>query len=93
MEGGFGAELYLFRARVDVRADVSGLKRCSAQCSCNSVMEGGGVMFTDQASIHLQVISRSPGSSSAQSPLAAVEKEEEEGKDCCLATGGSRVIS
>lgn len=37
--------------------------------------------------------SRSPGSSSAQPPHAALEKEEEEGNHCCLATGGSQIIS
>ena len=60
----------------------------------------GGVVMSElwrlwtQTSIYLQVSGPSAGSSSARPPLAAFDREEEEeGNDCCLATGGSRVIS
>lgn len=107
MKGQIGAESYFCRARVDIRAGVRGLGRSSAQCTSNSLVVGGGegmegregiVMSAPwrlwtQTSIYLQVSGPSAGSSSARPPLAAFEREEEEGNDGCLATGGSLVIS
>ena len=89
MKGQIGAESYFCRARVDIRAGVRGLGRSSAQCTSNSLAveggEGGVVMSAPwrlwtQTSIYLQVSGPSAGSSSTRPPLAAFEREEEEGK-------------
>lgn len=58
--------------------------------SLGQFAEGGGMVTLTDAGTSRWTVDQQ---AAAQPPFAALEKEEEEGKHCCLATGGSRVIS